>query len=265
MLNRAAVLFAVSVLLPLADAAEGADGNTARHRRGGEVSIAAAANLVYTIDALNSEFRKTYPETKLTSTSGASGSLFAQIQNGAPFDLFLSADADFPARLVQAGLGPPSSLRIFATGRLVAWTTRGDLDLHDIAGAVRHRSVRRIAIAQPQTAPYGRAAKAVLDQLGVIADARPKFVVGESVTQTAQFVETGNADFGFVALSLVLSPRLQARGTWVEVPAALYASVPLDHAVVLTRRGEQNPAAKQYLDFLGGDPAKKILARFGYK
>lgn len=228
------------------------------------VSIASAANLVYAVEALNAEFQNRAPDVTLTSTVGASGTLFAQMRNGAPFDVFLSADTEYPARVVSAGIGEAASLRTFATGRLALWTTRDDIELRDITAAVRSRAARKIAIAQPRIAPYGKAAEVALDHLGLLPEVRRKFVVGESIMQTAQFVETGNADLGFVALSLVLSPRLAGRGRWIEVPPALYASVPLAHAAVLTKRGVHNAAARRYLDFLGSESAKSILREFGY-
>lgn len=228
------------------------------------VSIAAAANFVYALDALHAELERTAPDLTLIVTTGASGSLFAQIAHGAPFDVFLSADTDYPERAIAAGLAPATSLRTFATGRLVLWTTRTDLDVTDIAGAVRFTAVKKIALAQPKTAPYGRAAQAVLVRLGAWPAAQSKIVFGESITQTAQFVETANADAGFVALSVVLSPRLAQRGRWAEVPPELYAPITLDHAAVLTNRGAKNPAAQRYLDFLNSNAAKKILHDFGY-
>lgn len=228
------------------------------------VSVAAAANLVYALEALNTEFKKQAPDVTVTSTSGASGSLLTQIRNGAPFDVFLSADTDYPQRLVAAGAGDASTLRTFATGRLVLWTTRADLEVIDPVAAIRHSSVKKIAVAQPRTAPYGRAAQAALEKLGAWAEAQPKIVFGENITQTAQFVETGNADIGFVALSLVLLTKLSNKGKWTEVPVALYGAGALDHAGVLTTRGAANPAARRYLDFLGSEAAKKILRDFGY-
>jgi molybdate transport system substrate-binding protein len=228
------------------------------------VAIAAAANLVYALESLNAEFKRTAPGVNLTSTSGASGSLFAQIRNGAPFDVFLSADTEYPQQVVVAGLGDAASLRTFATGRLVFWTTRTDIEVTDVAASVRSPAVAKLAIAQPRTAPYGRAAQAVLEKLGVWPLAERKVVLGENITQAAQFIETGNAAAGFVALSLVLSPRLANHGRWTEVPPALYAGVSLDHAVVLTTRGGSNPAAKRYLAFLASDAARKILRDFGY-
>ena len=228
------------------------------------VSIAAAANFIYALESLNAEFKRASPATTITTATGASGSLYAQIRNGAPFDLFLSADVDYPRRIATDGSGVPSSLTIFATGRLAAWTLRADLNLTDLRAVIRSSSVRKIAIAQPRTAPYGRAAQAALEKLGAWPGAERKLVVGESISQTAQFIETGNADLGFVALSLVLSPKLEQRGHWVELAPELYANVSLDHAAVLTTRGASNPAAKRYIEFLSTDAAKKILREFGY-
>jgi molybdate transport system substrate-binding protein len=229
-----------------------------------KVSVAAAANLVYVLDALNAEFKRSAPAVAITSTTGASGSLFAQIKNGAPFDLFMSADLDYPKQAVADGLADAKTLRTFATGRLVLWTTRNEIDVTDLAAVIRDPRVSKIALAQPKSAPYGRAAQATMEKLGVRAQLKDKLVFGESISQTAQFVETGNADLGFVAMSLVLSPRLKNKGRWQEVPAELHAGVSLHHAVVLTARGSANPAAKQYLEFLGSDAAKKILREFGY-
>lgn len=226
------------------------------------VSVAAAANLLYALDALNAGFKQAAPGVTVTTAIGASGSLVAQIKNGAPFDLFLSADLDFPRALVAAGQAEAKSLTPFATGRLVLWTTRADIDVNDVAAAVRNPSVRKIAIANLATAPYARAAKQALEKLGAWRDAEPKLVVGENISQTVQFVETGNAELGFVALSVVLSPELKNRGHWTEVSASLHE--PLTQGAVLTTRGTANPAARRYLEFLSGEPAKKILRAYGY-
>lgn len=236
----------------------------ARVSGGDRVTVAAAANLVHVLDALHAEFRRTEPGV-VVATTGASGTLVAQIRNGAPFDVFLSADTDYPRALVTAGAGDAASVRTFATGQLVAWTTRDSLDLSDLARLVRSPAVKRIAIAQPATAPYGRAAQAALEALGAWTEVSGKCVFGENIAQTAQFVETGNADLGFVALSLVRAPQASAKGKWVEVPAALHARISLDHAAVLTRAGAENAAARRYLAFLGSDAARALFTRFGYR
>jgi molybdate transport system substrate-binding protein len=242
------------VLAPLARAGEQAAP--------GALSVAAAANLVYALDALDAEFAKTAPGVTVTSAIGASGSLVAQIEHGAPYDVFLSADPDFPRALVKAGHADAGSLSAFAVGRLVLWTTRAGVDVSDIAAAVRSPAVKKLAIANVATAPFGRAAKEALQKLGSWDDAQPKLVVGENISQTAQFVDTGNADAGFVALSIVVSPKLKDKGRWTEVAASLYGS--LEQCAVITARGSANPASARYIAFLHSPAARDILRKFGY-
>lgn len=226
------------------------------------LSIAAAANLVYALDAVNAAFHIAEPDITVTVATGASGNLVAQITHGAPYDVFLSADLDYPRALVASGHADPTTFTTFATGRLVLWTTQPAVPLDSIAATVRSDRVRKLAIAHVDTAPYGRAARETLEKLGAWADLQPKIVTGENITQTAQFVETGNADAGFVALSLVLSPKLKDRGRWIEVPAEFHA--PLDQGAVLTLRGAKKPAAVRYLAFLQSEPAREIFKRYGY-
>lgn len=226
------------------------------------VSVAAAANLVFVLEPLNAEFAKVHPGIGVTCETGASGSLVAQIGNGAPYDVFLSADLDYPRMLVKSGGAEASSLVVFAVGKLVLWTTKPGMEHFSIESIVRSPSVGRIAIANPRTAPYGRAAEETLAKLGLAEIAGPKLVTGENITQTAQYVSSGNADAGFVALSLVLSPKLKDRGAWIEVPAALYS--PIEQGGVLTTRGAANPGARLYLGFLGSPVARSVLSRFGY-
>ena len=226
------------------------------------VSVAAASNLIYVLDALDAAFGKQDGHSVVTRASGASGNLAAQIRNGAPFDVFLSADPSHIRSLIVSGHANEKSYSVFAHGRLVLWTTRPSIRLKDIATAINDAGVKRIAIANPITAPYGVAAKATLDRLGLWPAAQTRLVFGESIAQTAQFVETGNAEIGFVALSFVLSPQLKDRGRWIPVPGELH--VPLLQAAVLTERGTRNPAAQRYLKFLRGEEAQRILKRFGY-
>ncbi len=240
------------VALALAAAARGA----------GELSIAAAANLTYVLGGLNEEFGRVSPGVRLTTSFGASGGLVAQVANGAPYDIFLSADVAFPQSLVSSGHALASSLTPFAVGRLVLWTTRPGADVSSVAAAVRDPAVRVLAMANPVDAPYGRAARQALERLGLWGAAQPKLVTAEDIAQATQFVETGNADAGFVALSAVLSPRLKGRGRWTEVPAGLYDA--LTQAAVITVRGGANPESARYIAFLRSEAAGRILERFGY-
>jgi molybdate transport system substrate-binding protein len=229
---------------------------------GGALSIAAAANLVYALDALDSEYNKGEPGVKVTTATGASGNLVAQIRNGAPYDIFLSADLDFPRALIGAGQADGKTLVNFAVGRLVIWTARADLDVSDLKAAIKNPLVRRLAIANVTSAPYGRASREAMERLGVWSEAQPKLVVGENISQTAQFVETGNADAGFVAMSLVLSPKLKEKGHWSEVPRDLYGA--LDQGAVVTAHGGKNPASLGYMQFLRSPAARRVLEAYGY-
>jgi molybdate transport system substrate-binding protein len=226
------------------------------------LSVAAAANLTYALAPLDAAFAKSNPGVAIVPVLGSSGNLVAQIRNGAPYDVFLSADMDFPRRLAQAGGAQGSSLTVFAMGRLVLWTVNPVVPMNSVAETVRSPAVLKLAIANATTAPYGRAAQQAMEKLGVWGDARPKLVVGESISQTAQFVQTGNADAGFVAMSLVLAPKLKHLGRWLEVPPELYE--PIAQGAVLTAHGSGNAAARRYLEFLHSPAAMEIFRRFGY-
>jgi molybdate transport system substrate-binding protein len=226
------------------------------------LSIAAAANLTQVIGALDAGFAAARPDVAVTVALGSSGGLVAQIGNGAPYDVFLSADMGFPEALARAGHAKAASLTPFAVGRLVLWTMKPGVDVTGVAAAVRSPAVHALAIANTATAPYGRAARQALEGLGLWAEAQPKLVTAEDIAQAAQFVETGNADAGFVALSAVLSPALRGRGRWAEVPASLYK--PIVQGAIITAHGAGNPAAAAYIAFLRGDAARGALEAAGY-
>ncbi len=227
------------------------------------VSVAAAADLVYCLEELNVAFQKAHPEIALKSSTGASGNFFAQIKNGAPFDVFLSADVSYPRELIKAGLAEEKSLQIYAIGHLVVWTTLDAVDVSKGLASLADPNLRKVAIANPDHAPYGRAAKAALEQAELWDTLKGKVVYGENIAQTAQFVETGNADAGIVALSLVLSPKLSKKGKWTEVPETNYPR--LEQAAVLTNKGTSNPAARVYLEFLRAPEARAIFDRYGFR
>ena len=196
-------------------------------------------------------------------TLGASGTFFSQIQNGAPFDLFLSADRDYPARLVEAGLGAAPDERIYALGRLVAWRPAGStLDLEGRGlEALADPGVRRIAIANPAVAPFGRAAEAALRAAGVLDAVRAKLVMGTSVAQAAQFATTGAAEVAFRPRSLTAAPELAA-GRVFPVPEALYPRIEQSGLVLA---GAREPGlARAFLDLMTGPAGRAILARHGY-
>ncbi len=230
------------------------------------ISIAAAADLSYCLDDINAAFKKAHLGADLKVSSGSSGNFTTQIKNGAPFDVFLSADVSYPRELIKAGLADESTLMIYAVGRIVLWTstpekvdvTRGFELLRDPSGPVK-----KLAVANPDHAPYGRAAKEALVHEKLWDAVQPRVVLGENIAQTAQFVETGNADAGFVALSLVLSPKLSKVGKWWEVPADTYNK--LEQGVVLTKAGANNPLAKAYVEFLRTDEARAIFDKYGFK
>lgn len=227
------------------------------------VAIAAASDLVFCLDALHDALRRQAPDLRLQVSTGSSGNFFAQIRQGAPFDVFLSADLRYPQQLIAAGAAEEKSLTRYAVGRLVLWTTRSDVALSALGDVVRHPGVRRFAIANPAHAPYGRAAREALEQAGAWDAVQPKLVRGENIAQTAQFVQTGSADAGIVALSLVLAPVLREVGRWIEIPADQHA--PLEQAAVLTRRGAGNPAAVRYVAFLRSSEARAVFDRFGFR
>lgn len=246
-------------LLPLVLAAASAASSAARAER---LHVAAAANLAFALDDLHAAFHAATPGVELIVTTAASGHIVAQVERGAPFHVFLSADLDYPRELVARDLADPTTLTPFATGRLVWWTRRPGPWPDDLPTVLGQPRLRRLALAQPDHAPYGRAAQETLQALGRWESLRPRLIIADSVSQAAQFVSTGNADAGFVALSAVLATPADRRGHWIEVPASLHA--PLTQGAILTRRGTGHAAARTYLAFLLTPAAQAILARHGY-
>ena len=226
----------------------------------GTVLVAVAANFSAPLQAIGKAFSTDTGHT-LSVSSGATGKLHAQIVNGAPFEVFLSADQTSPAQLESLGLAVPATRFTFATGRLALWSaTAGTVDAQ---GAVLKKGrFDKIAIAEPKTAPYGAAAIEVLTRLNVLGALTPKLVTGESIGQAYSFVATGNAALGFVALSQVmLDGQLKSGSTWV-VPSGLHT--PIRQDAVLLARGKSNPAALAFLAFMQTDKAKALIKTYGY-
>jgi molybdate transport system substrate-binding protein len=237
---------------------------TVRAVRAETVTIAAAADLTYCIEELNRSYQESHPDTELKLSTGSSGNFSTQIQNGAPFDVFLSADIQYPKNLTSGGSVDPSTLTVYAVGRIVLWTTKPDtVNLDRGIEVLRDRAaVKKIAIANPEHAPYGRAAKSILENSGIWAEVQDRIVQGENIAQTAQFVQTGNVDAGFVALSLLSSPNLKHIGRYIEMDPKLYPK--LEQAMVLTTAGSKRPLVRAYFQFLQSQAARTIFNQYGF-
>lgn len=227
-----------------------------------QLVVAAAADLSFALPLINQQFVAAHPGTEIKISLGSSGNFSAQIQNGAPFQVFMSADEKYPRDLIAKGFAVADSYTVYGTGRLALWSLQPGVNLNQGLGALSDPGVKHVAIANPAHAPYGRAAKAALNKYGILNQVRSKLVMGENIAQTAQFVQTGNADAGIVAVSLLMSPKLANVGRWVEVPARLYA--PLVQAAVVTRAGATSALARQYVAYLSSPSARAILQRFGF-
>jgi len=226
------------------------------------LTVAAASDLQSALPEIIKGFEREANAT-VTVSFGSSGNFFAQIQNGAPYDIYFSADIDYPRRLVASGHADASSLYQYATGRLVLWA-RKDSGI-DIRGGLRSLTgarVTRIAIANPKYAPYGRAAEAALRYEKIYDAVQGKLVLGENISQTAQLVDSGNASVGIIALSLAVGPALRARGTYTEIPAA--AHPPIDQAVVIISASTRKPLAREFLAYLKRPDISGYLHTFGF-
>lgn len=227
----------------------------------GEVSVAVAANFTAPMTQLAADFEQSSGH-KLVLSYSASGRFYAQITNGAPFDVLLSADAGVPAKLIQEGKGVKGSQFTYAVGRLALWSaTPGFVDAQ--GNVLRLGQFRNVAIASPLLAPYGAAAMQTLEKLGLSATVVPKLVTGESIGQAFTMVATGNAELGFVALSQVFAEGKFKTGSAWLVPAHLHS--PLRQDAVLLTRGQSNPAAVSLLAFLKTEKAKTVMTSFGYE
>lgn len=213
-----------------------------------ELRVAAAADLQFVFQEVSARFQKETGHI-VELTFGSSGNFFSQIQNGAPFDVFFSADVDYPAKLEAAGLVEPGTLSLYATGRITLWVRKGSpIDIDQGLRTLTDARVHKISIANPEHAPYGRAAVAALRHERVYDKVRDRLVLGENISQAAQFVESGNADIGVVALSLVLAPPLKSEGMYYEIPRSFYPAI--DQAVVILKSSKQKDVARQFLSSL---------------
>lgn len=226
-----------------------------------ELTVAVAANVQYPFEELEAIFEK---KTGITvePVIGSSGKLTAQIENGAPFDILISADMDYPEALHEKGL-TYNDPAVYGYGRLVIWTIN-DLDLSKGIDVLTDAGVRKIAVASPKTAPYGRQAVNALKFYGVYDEVLDKLVYGESIAQVNQFISTRAADLGITAMSVVLAPNMKDKGKWIEIDKVSYEPI-AQGVVILKYAQDHNPeAARKFFEFLFSDEAKTVFRKYGY-
>ncbi|MBI5438902.1 MAG: molybdate ABC transporter substrate-binding protein [Nitrosomonadales bacterium] len=227
---------------------------------GEKITIAAAADLKFALDEVVEIFSKAHPADRVETIYGSSGKFQAQIRQGAPFDLYFSADIAYPRALRAEGFAVFEA-QPYAVGRIVLWSTSrdaGKLTLADLTNL----SIRKIAIANPKHAPYGKRAEEALRATGVWDKVEAKLVYGENVAQAAQFVQTGNAQVGIIALSLALGPELAKQGSYALISDKLHQ--PLEQGFIITRRAAANPLAQAFARFIAGREARAVMTRYGF-
>ena len=231
--------------------------------RGQEIAVAAAADLKFAMGELATNFEK-QTGTKVNVTYGSSGNFFSQIQNGAPFDLFFSADVEYAKKLEAEGLAEPGTLYSYAVGRVVIWMPQ-DVKVDPNAqgmNALLDAAIHKIAIANPAHAPYGRAAVAAMKKAGIYEKVEPKLVNGENISQAAQFVQSGNAQAGIIALSLAISPAMKDSGKMWLIPAELHP--PIEQAAVVVKSSHKKEAATAFLEYIKSAAGKAVMDRYGF-
>jgi len=228
----------------------------------GTITVAAASDLTFAMNEIAANFEKATGCT-IRVSAGSSGNFLTQIENGAPFDVFFSADVEYPKKLEAEGLAAPGSTYVYAVGKIVLWVRNDSrLDIGKGFAALRDPSVHKVAIANPLHAPYGRAAEDALRKAGVYDAIQDRLVLGENISQAAQFAESGNADAGIIALSLAVAPGLKEKGRFWRVPDDLYA--PILQGVVVAR-GSRNPqGAEAFLDYIKTPATASLLERYGF-
>jgi molybdate transport system substrate-binding protein len=258
MMRARLTLLTVLTLLMLTSASSAAGSPAAR-----ELNVAAAADLSAALQEVAANFEK-HSGITVKLSFGASGGLTQQIQNGAPFDIFFSADMDYPRQLISGSQADGASLYRYAVGKLVLWVPKDSpLDVeHKGTDVLLEPSVTKISMANPMVAPYGRAALAALKHYGLYDKVSSRLVLGENVAQAAQFVESGNAQAGFVALAHAVAPAMQGKGRYWIVPADAYP--PLDQGVVVISRSQHKQEAAAFLEYVKTTEAAAILKRYGF-
>jgi len=261
-INRFHKLLVVAALAGLFVPSLRAEEN-ANPAQSAELTIAAAADLKFAFDDVVKAFNEKHPASKVSITFGSSGNFFTQLQNGAPFDLFFSADIQYPKKLAEAGL-TTDEVFPYSIGQIVVWVPKNSpLDVKKLGiKALLEASVSKIAIANPEHAPYGRAAVAALKTLNVYDQVQPKLVFGENIAQAAQFVQSGAADIGILALSLAIAPKMAEMGSYWEVPLDAYPK--LEQGGVILKSAKNIEGARAFRDFVLGEQGRAILKHYGF-
>jgi molybdate transport system substrate-binding protein len=227
-----------------------------------EITVAAAADLQFAMQEVGTRFQQESGKT-VKLIYGSSGNFAQQLQNGAPFDMFFSANLDYPRQLEAAGLTEPGTFHQYAIGKIVLWAPNDSkLDLSSGLKALLDPSIKKIAIANPQHAPYGKAAVAAMQKESIYDQVKDKFVLGENISQTASFVASGSADVGIIALSLALSPNMKDKGRYAEVPAGDYPAI--EQACVIMRSSKNKDIAQQFLKFIQSPPIRALFTKYGF-
>lgn len=226
----------------------------------GKITIAAAADLKFAMDEIVAAFLRENPGEQVETIYGSSGKFHTQIQQGAPYDLYFSADIAFPHALAKAGFAA-SEVKPYALGRIVLWSASLDASQMTLQSLTAPQ-IARIAIANPKHAPYGKRAEEALRSLGLWEKVAPKLVYGENIAHTAQFVQTGNAQVGILALALAISPELASKGAYWLIPDKLHE--PLEQGFIITQRAQGNALARRFADYMAEKPARAVMARYGF-
>jgi molybdate transport system substrate-binding protein len=225
-----------------------------------KITVAAASDLKFAMDEIVTTFKKEHPGDEVEVVYGSSGNFNTQIQQGAPFDLFFSADIGFPKDLAKHGLAA-SDVKPYAVGRIVLWSASLDASKLTLKNLTDPK-ITRIAIANPKHAPYGKRAEEALRASGLWEKVEPKLVFGETIVQASQFVQTGNAQVGIIALSLVSNPELSRKGGYWVIPDKLHS--PLEQGFIITKRAEGNALAKAFADYMGSQPVRAVMTKYGF-
>jgi molybdate transport system substrate-binding protein len=246
-------LYVILIMLFLLPPAQAAD----------EIAIAAAADLQFAMPEVVQQFEKETGQ-KVRVTFGSSGNFASQIENGAPFDIFFSADLNYPKQLDAAGLIEAGSIYHYADGKIVLWTLRSSgVNISGGLSVLLDPKIHKIAIANPEHAPYGRAAVAALKHQNVYAGVQNKIVLAENISQAAQFVDAGSAEAGIVALSLVVAPMVRDRGTYFVIPESDYP--PIEQSCAIVKSSQHKQASKQFLEFIKTPAMVSLFHNFGFE